>query len=699
MRKKKHKEREQRTPPVVRAGKEQIARIRLVRLFFLSIFAVIAARLISFQVDPDLRFADEEIKHIGEIFIHRHRGDIVDRNGHVLATVRTVPSISVDPSKVVDPDAMVQYLVDCLGIDEDDAYERVTRTNAEGKSMKHVWLKRRMTDAEAERLGDINDAPEPEALHIWKEYLRYYPEGGLAGQALGFVNFEGQGSEGIEGRYDKYLRGEEGRRKARVDGSKRRNMLGFLTLHYEPPSGGDSVHLTLDAAIQYSLERELDRALEENKASRATGVIMDCNTGEVFALATRPGFNPNHFMDYEAEQRNNHAVMDVFEPGSVFKIVPVAAALELNLLTFDDKIDCMGGSFNPYGRTITDTHPLNVAPFWECFAVSSNIAIVKVANLLGPDRLEEWIGRFGFGKRSALGLPGESAGLFYPQKEWSRWSMGYLPMGHEIGVNILQLAKAFSVLANGGYLVEPVLVKEIVSPEGDVVFRRPQVERKRILSEETAQTMRELCYGVVLPGGTGSLAAIPEYRAGGKTGTADIPPYGRGRYTAVFAGFAPLANPRLTCVIVVSEPMGSSHYGGRVCGPVFKRVMRAALVRLNVPEDPMFDEDWRGSVAAEPGVGESLVELALPLFDPGTFEEDLDSLELTLRQKADSLVGPRLPDFRGMTKREAKGLAVSLGLPWDPQGIGRVVRQEPAPGTPLQEVRLCKLVFSDSVAQ
>jgi len=268
-------------------------------------------------------------------------------------------------------------------------------------------------------------------------------------------------------------------------------------------------------------------------------------------------------------------------------------------------------------------------------------------------------------------------------------------MGHEIGVNILQLAKAFSVLANGGYLVEPVLVKEIVSPEGDVVFRRPQVERKRILSEETAQTMRELCYGVVLPGGTGSLAAIPEYRVGGKTGTADIPPYGRGRYTAVFAGFAPLANPRLTCVIVVSEPMGSSHYGGRVCGPVFKRVMRAALVRLNVPEDPMFDEDWRGSVAAEPGVGESLAELALPLFDPGIFEEDLDGLELIPTQKHESHAGPRLPDFRGMTKREAKGLAVSLGLPWDPQGIGRVVRQEPAPGTPLQEVRLCKLVFSD----
>ncbi|MDK1020233.1 MAG: penicillin-binding transpeptidase domain-containing protein [Candidatus Hydrogenedentes bacterium] len=693
MAKKRLKEREKRKPPVVRAGKGQSVRIRLVLLLFLLIYAGIAARLIMFQIDPDLRFADEELKHIGEISIQRPRGDIVDRNGRILATDRTVPSLWVDPSEVDDPNAMVHYLMARLGFDEADVYERVTRTKANGDRMRFVWLKQRMTDAEAARLGDINDAPEPEALHIQNEYLRYYPEGELAAQTLGFVNGKGQG-EGIEGQYDKYLHSEDGRRVARVDGSKRRNMLGYWTLQYEPPSGGDRVQLTLDSTMQRSLELKLDQALSFSEASRAMGILMDSHTGDILALATRPAFDPNRYMEFEAAARKNRAVMDLFEPGSAFKIVTAAAALELGLLSPDDKIDCMGGRFNPYGRPISDTHILNVAPFSECFAVSSNIAIVKVASLIGPDRLEEWIQRFGFGKRSALGLSGESAGIFRPQEQWSRLSMGSLPMGQEIAVNILQLARAFSVIANGGYLVEPTLVKEIVSSEGDVVFRTQKAERKRILSEETARTMRELCYRVVSHGGTGSLAAIPEYRVGGKTGTAQIAPYNENRYTAVFAGFAPLANPRLTCVIVVHEPMIGRHYGGLVCGPVFKGVMRAALVQLNVTQDPMSAEDWRGVVAGEQGMGE-LANLVLPLLEPDAFEEDLDGLELIPAQEDKTHAGPRMPDFGGMTKREAKALGVSLGLPWDPQGAGRVLRQEPAAGTLLQEVRLCKLVFSN----
>ncbi len=698
MAKKPLRERQPRKPPVAQAGKVQSTRIKFVFFCFLLMYAGIATQLILFRIDPDLRFADEELKHIGETSIQRPRGDILDRNGRKLATDRTTPSLRVNPSKVDDPNEMVEYLVEHLGLDEADAYERVTRTDAQGNPMKSVLLKRHMTDAEVERLGDINDAPEPKALHIQGEYRRYYPEGELAAQALGFADREGQGREGIERRYDEYLHSREGRRVSRVD--SRRKILAFRTLEYEPPSGGDTVQLTLDSAIQYRLERELDRARIENKASRAMGIVMDSNTGEVYALATRPAFDPNRYMDYSAERRKNRAVMDVFEPGSSFKIVTAAAALEQGLITPSDNIDCEGGSFNPYGHRIRDTHPMDVASFGDCFAVSSNIAIIKVAGLLGPDRLEEWIQRFGFGKKTALGLPGESAGIFRPQKRWSRLSMGSLPMGQEIAVNMLQLARAFSAIANGGYMVEPTLVKEIVSSEGEVVFRGRKVERRQILSEETSQTMRRLCYSVVSrEDGTGARAAIREYRVGGKTGTAQIArPDGRGyysdRYTAVFAGFAPLDNPRLTCVIVVREPMGKQHWGGAVCGPVFGRVMRKALVLLNVPQDPMSYEDWRGTLTGGQGVGE-IANLELPFLEPDAFEEDLDGLELIAAQGDGTHAGPRLPDFGGMTKREAKAMVVSLGLPWDPQGAGRVVRQEPVAGTPLQEVRLCKLVFSN----
>ncbi|MCH8204616.1 MAG: penicillin-binding protein 2, partial [Candidatus Hydrogenedentes bacterium] len=620
MAKKPGRERKERKPPVVRAGKAHSVRIRLVLFLFLLIYAGIAARLILFQIDPDYRFADEDLKHIGEISIQRPRGDIVDRNGRVLAKERTVPSLSVNPAEVDDPEALVQYLADRLGRGEAWLRKRVTRIDSRGNPMKFVWLKRRMAEEESARLGDIDDAPEPQALLIVDESDRYYPEGELAAQVLGFVNREGQGSEGIEGRYDQYLHSKEGRLVARVD--SHRNFLGFRTLHYDPPGGGDRVQLTLDSEMQYRLERELDGALEEHDASSAMGIIMDCHTGEVYALATRPGFDPNRYMDYEAERRKNRAVMDLFEPGSSFKIVIAAAALEQGLIAPSDFIDCEGGSFNPYGHRIRDTHAMDVASFRDCFAVSSNIAIIKVASLLGPDRLEEWIRRFGFGQRSALGLPGESAGIFRPQKQWSRLSMGSLPMGQEISVNLLQLARAFSVIANGGYMIEPRLVKEIVSVEGDVVFRSEKAVRRRIISEDTAHTMRELCYRVIThEEGTGRKAAIREFRVGGKTGTAQIARpdgagYYRDRYTAIFAGFAPLANPRLTCVIVVQAPMGKEHWGGSVCGPVFKSVMRDALVRLNVPEDPMSDEDWRGSVAGEQGVGE-LADLDLPFFEPG----------------------------------------------------------------------------------
>lgn len=697
-RKKNSRKREGPTPPVARPGKTQRIRIHLLVGLFTLIFAGISARLVMLQVDTDLRFAEEDVKHVGEIQIQRPRGDILDRNNRVLATDRMVPSLSANPSKVTNADAMARYLGPILGKDRAWLMERLTRKDKRGNPMKFVWLARRMDDDALARFGDVSDAPDPEALLLQDEPLRYYPEGDLAAQVLGFANREGQGSEGVELRYDEYLRSKPGRRVSRMD--SRRNFLGYRTLEYEPPTGGDDVQLTLDAALQFRLEQELDRALEEHNASRAMGILMDPKTGDVLALATRPGFDPNVYMDFSAEERKNRAVMDLFEPGSTFKVVTAAAALQHGLITPLDEIDCMGGRFNPYGHTIRDTHPMGLASFEECFSRSSNIAIIKVAALLGPERLEDWIQRFGFGRRTALGIPGESAGIFRPLRQWSGLSMGSLPMGQEIAVNMLQLAKAFSVIANGGYLVEPNILKKVITAEGSVRIRGASHKPQRILSEETARTMRELCYGVVAgEEGTGSLAAIPEYRVGGKTGTAQIAkPDGTGyysdRYTAIFAGFAPLNDPRLTCVIVVREPMVRQHYGGYVCGPVFRRVMREALIRLHVPEDPMPDRDWEGILDGLPRTAD-LDGMELSLFEPGTFEEDFDGLELIPAQEDLTDAGPRFPDFSGMTKHQAKTLAVSLGLPWDPQGAGRVVRQEPAAGTPMQEVRLCKLVFAN----
>jgi cell division protein FtsI (penicillin-binding protein 3) len=670
-----------------------------VRLLFAVVclpFGLLGARLVMLQLDPDLRFSEEELFHIREVFIDRPRGDILDRNGRVLATNQNAPSLSVNPDNVDDPAKLAQWLTPRLGGDIDDIYERVTRKDADGDPMKFVWLKRRMTSAEARRLGDLSDAPDRDALQLQDEPVRYYPEGDLAAHVLGFANREGVGAEGIEGRFNRHLMSKEGRRVSRMD--RRGNLMGFRTSVFVPPSGGDDVRLTIDAELQFRLEQELDRALKDNEAKRAKGILMDPDTGAILAMAARPAFDPNHYMDYDAALRRNAAIIDTFEPGSSFKIVTAAAALEHSLITPSDPIDCMGGRFNPYGHTIRDTHPMRVASFRQCFASSSNIAIIKVAALLGEERLEMWIHRFGFGQPTGIELPGEEPGIFRPLSQWSRLSMGSLPMGQEVSVNMIQLARAFSVIANNGYLVKPHLVNEIRATDGALRWQFSPEASERIISASTAATMRDLCHEVVInEDGTGSKAAIPEYRVGGKTGTAQIADrvnggYLKGKYTAVFAGFAPVADPRLTCVIVVEEPDVRLHFGGSVCGPVFQRIVKDALVRMHVPADPMTPGTYKGDAPMSPEVHE---RYELALLEPLDDGSALDGLELLGSHEDDTEGGPGLPDFAGMTKREAKSLAVSLGIAVDAQGAGRVLRQEPVAGTPLEDVRQCTLVFTN----
>lgn len=678
--------------------KQHRMRVRVLFVFVLVPFGLLCGRLVMLQVDPDLRFSEEELFHINEVFIERPRGDILDRSGRVLATNRMTPSLSVDPERVRDPQALTQWLAPRLAMDPADVYERVTRLGPDGKPMRFVWLKRRMTAEEARRLGDLAEAPSRKALQLQDEPVRHYPERELAAHVIGFANREGVGAEGIEGRYNSYLRSKEGRRVSRRD--RYGNQMVFRTSVFEPPSGGDDVRLTIDAELQFRLEQELDQALKDNSARRAMGVLMDPYTGAILAMAARPAFDPNRYMDFEPALRRNATVIDTFEPGSAFKIVTAAAALEHNLISPDDMIDCMGGRFNPYGKSIRDTHPMRVASFRQCFAASSNIAMIKVAALLGPERMEAWIRRFGFGVKTGIELPGEEPGIFRPIKQWSRLSMGSLPMGQEISVNMLQLARAFSVIANDGYLVKPHLVEEIIATDGTSRWRFTPGPMERVISAQTAATMRELCHEVVInEEGTGSKAAIPEYRVGGKTGTAQVADpvnggYYKDKYTAVFAGFAPVNDPKLTCVIVVEEPDFKLHFGGAVCGPVFARFMREALVRLHVPPDPMLPGTYRGKTPVSPDIAQ---RFDLALLEPMEDGSALDGLELLVSNKDDMKEGPGLPDFVGMTKREAKALAVSLGVPLDPQGAGRVLRQEPAAGTPLKDVRQCTLVFTNGL--
>lgn len=692
-------------------------------LLLLGLGAV-CVRLVQLHLNPDLELSEEERTHIGKVVLQHPRGEIFDRNGIVLATNRDVPSIWVDPRRVRNPDELAFTLSSELNLPLDQVFARLTATESNGSPMKFAWVKRWVTDLTDDRLDYLLQAGGG-ALSVKYESSRYYPQGETAAHLLGFVNKVGDASEGVELLFDKHLKSVPGEHLARKDGSRR--LLESLTLDYKPPEGGDSIQLTLESTIQHSLEDALDRRIVECNASSGMGIVMDPHTGAILALACRPAFDPNLYGEFDPELRKNRALVDVFEPGSAFKIVTAAAALEHGIVTPDTMIDCENGGFNPYGHRIKDFHALGVEPFRVCFEQSSNVAVIKLAAQLGPERLDQWIRRFGFGSTTSRdfslmtdGGPRslESSGIYRPRERWNRLSMGSLPMGQEIAVTLNQLAKSFSVIANGGYAVEPYYVERAVSRTGEITYQYPRGERQRVISEQTAATMRDLCKNVV-DAGTGKKADIDEYTVAGKTGTAQMARkngkgYDPDRFTTVFAGFAPADNPAVVCVIVIQEPMIRLHYGGYVCGPVFKEVVREALVRLNVPPDRIENMPKPGEDKEEPEAPKKR-----PVEDADTVVARLDTEEQELLEDSlENLLEPldglalvapvftmtsgeplkRLPDFTGMNKRQAAEELRNLGIPWDVKGSGWVTSQYPPAGTPIYEVLMCSLQFSRKVS-
>jgi len=656
--------------------------------FFLVAFAVIVGRLFYVHLWPAEYLADEAKAHEGRVAVHVTRGNLYDKNGVLLATDDRIPSLCGDPKVVKEPERVALLLDVALGLDEEETLARLSWRTQEGGPRPFVYLKSRITDVSSDEVKRIA-ALAGKGVFVIHEPMRYYPQGKLASSLLGFVNLVGDPCEGVELEFDKWLRGIPGEYRARKDAKS--NLLNSLTLEFKPPQGGDHVFLTIDAVIQHALEQALDANIERCNAVRGAGIIMDAHTGAILALAHRPGYDPNHYEEFDKELWKNRALRDVFEPGSVFKIVVAAAALELGVVTPEKVVNCRGGSHNFYGHTVRDVHRMWEAPFREVFAESSNIGHIEVASWVGAGHLDEWIRRFGFGTRCTLDIrPFEEPGFVPRRERWSRLTMGSLPMGYEVMVTMQQLARAMAVIANGGYLIQPYLLDRVQSREGEVVHRGGGGARQCVLSPETAATMRELCHEVVLHG-TGTMANIPEYRVGGKTGTAKKVQRGgfsSDKVTAVFAGFAPVGDPRLVGV--------QRHYGGYVCGPVFREVVREALIRLGVPPDPVQGTvDPNASMEEDMHVIRPRVLLAKEEAARTLFLEPFDDRELVARERDGTEWVTGLPDFTGMTKQQAYQRLRELGVSWTPQGVGRVIAQHPAPGTPVEEVDTCRLVFSN----
>lgn len=544
-----------------------------------SIFLILIYQLVQLSLirRPALLEIAERQQRIN-IQIPPLRGQILDRNGRELATNLKVPSIYVVPRllKKSGKQELAASLATILKLDTAFVAARLSRDKS------FVWLKRKVRFDEAAKVRKL----ETPVVGIVEEYRRFYPQGDLLAQILGFTDVDNQGLEGIELVQDHTMRGWPGIRQTKRDALGRE--LKAFEIKTIPSVDGHRVTLTIDQYLQYLTERALDRAYLKWKAKGAWAIIMEPATGKILAVANRPNFDPNAYEDSPAGTRRNRAVTDRYEPGSVFKIISASALLNENLVTPQTPFNCENGEYRYGSRVLHDVHPYGMLSFADVIVKSSNIGTVKAAALLKPDVFYRYIQLFGIAKPTGIDLPGEAAGFIRAPSQWSKTSPYNIPIGQEVQVTALQMVTALAVIANGGFLVQPYVIDRVEDQAGVLIDQKKPRIKHQVLRPEAAKIMRDILVEAV-EGGTGKSARIEGVPVGGKTGTAqkileNARGYSHSRFMSSFVGFAPADDPKFVMIVVFDDPR-PSYYGGTVAAPVFKEVMEAAFFTLGyVPQ-------------------------------------------------------------------------------------------------------------------
>ncbi len=621
------------------------------------------------------------------------RGAIYDRNLRELAMSVSVDSCFAVPAEIANPELVARLLARVL---RTSAQEIETRLSA---SRSFVWIARKLPPDKVHRIQALN----LRGIYFQKESQRFYPKRQLAAHVLGYVDIDEKGLAGVEYALDDQVRGKPGRMLVLADARRR-----WYDRNEKAPDAGASVVLTLDEKIQYIAEKELAAAIRETRALAGTVVVQDPSSGELLAAANWPPFNPNAPADSPAESRMNRVIGALYEPGSTFKIVTLAAALEEGITRPEEVIDCQMGAIYIAGHRIRDHKPFGLLNVAQVVAQSSDIGAIKVGLRLGAPKLYDHIRAFGFGSPTGIDLPGENRGLLRRVENWSAISIGAVSMGQEVGVTPVQLASAVSAIANGGLLYRPRVVREL--RKAGQISRAEPVPARRVVRPATSATLRRLLAGVVLEG-TGKLARLEGYTAAGKTGTAQKIDPATGRYSlsqhiASFVGFAPLNSPAVTIVITLDSPVGRYH-GGDVAAPVFKRVAEQALAYLNVPRDvPGSPAVQRAS--SRPKVNQPLADVSD--FDP-VQAEALEAAETRTPPPARPVApaaaptlalaegeGVAVPDLKGKTVRDVTEECLRLGLTPVLVGTGVAVEQTPEAGARLRRGSRVTVRFARSAA-
>jgi stage V sporulation protein D (sporulation-specific penicillin-binding protein) len=637
------------------------------------VLVVIIGRLFYLQVIDRTNLQQRAVEQIsGENMEVSPRGSIVDRNGEELAVSMISLSLYVDPQEVRDnPEnfpggkapirdprrVAAQKLAPILGMEESDLFERISSPD-----LRFVWIKRMLDPYEEEEVKKVLKEEKLTGFHFQEESKRYYTKNKLAAQLLGFVGMDDKGLEGIESSMDDVLKGKPKKQNNFFDAKG--NRIGKSGFNEVITRRMNTVELTIDANMQFILERSLDDAIARTKAASAAAILMDPNTGEILGMASRPTFDPNDFSEANQEAFKNRAVNIIYEPGSVFKPIMGCAGLMEGIITPDTPFDDQG-SIDVGGRRIRnwDGQGRGHIKFEDVIKYSINTGMAALGLKLGGEKETEYAKSFGFGAPTGTDVPGEQSGILYDPKEMVPSDVATMAIGQGIAVTPLQMIRAICAIANGGKLVRPYVVRRVIAPNGEVIEEtKPQVDRQ-VISEEVAAEMRDMMEKVVSEGG-GKTAQIKGYKIAGKTGTAEkLSPKGGyipGVYIASFVGFVPSDHPQYAMLIMLDSPQGA-FYGSQVAAPIFKDTLQQILVAKGVQPSDSRD---------------------LPSVESLTLKNQPKPVELP-ELTPDENGNVKLPKLDGYTIRQVQTILYGGGLFLVPQGSGISWKQDPPPGTVL----------------
>jgi cell division protein FtsI/penicillin-binding protein 2 len=626
----------------------------------------VAARLYYLQVERHDHYRASAVDQRQQIQrIPPRRGDIHDRNGRELALSVASEYVVARPSQVEDPVASARLLAPVLkkSVGEIERQLRSKKT--------YVYLAKRATPTQCARIRQMQDEGELAGIDFEPWRQRIYPNSLLAAHTLGFVRRDGDPGGGLESLFDPVIRGTDGRAVELRDARQ----VAFDVKTLKEAQAGHDLQLTVDLTVQHVMEQELAHAVRQAKAKAGAAVAMNPRTGEILALASYPTFNPNKYSDSDVEDRRDRVVVSAYEPGSTFKIITAAAALEKGKVYPSEMIYCNRGHIMIDGRyKMRDHKSFDTLSFTDIMAKSSNVGAIKVGLRLSNQEFYDTIRAFGFGEKTGVGLPGEQRGILRDPSKWSRLSKPSLSIGQEITVTPLQIVAAVSVVANEGKALRPWIASSLRDPEtGNIISNKPP-EPRQVISARTARTLSRMLEEVVATG-TGKAAAVPGYRVAGKTGTAQKSNPGGGgyldgRYVASFVGYVPARDPELIAIFVIDEPRVEGYHGGDVAAPAFGRFAARVLPGMGAaPDDSLRDSDMQ-QLDLRPERTRAVAWASMKSSSP-------------VVARSRSLRRATMPDLTGASMRQAVTVLTDLGLSPLLAGQGQVLAQEPPAGAPL----------------